>query len=281
VLSQVPPPPAERPAPRPDGWPGPVPVLPVRLWQEGAFLFAASTPSDPDHHLRLLEQGAGTGWQWLPLVGPDFPFSTYAQRGPLVAWTPHLAGVALKLDRKAEGSTTTAAPRARRGRLLTAFLVVLLLGLLGGNLCYLRDIQQRLAAAPAPAPSAGAAPEPPPRRVVRPAREPQDESRERFVAALHRLLVEKGGEGELRADRAALLERYEELARRNKDLRVREGDERGKLTVAAVAVLAGRSADRIEATVRKALAGKYDPKLINVACEHVREQFAAQGKEGP
>ena len=61
------------------------PVLPIRLWQEGALLFAATTPSDPDQHLGLLEQGAGGSWQWLPYVGADFPLQQYAQRGPVVA----------------------------------------------------------------------------------------------------------------------------------------------------------------------------------------------------
>src|SRR5205814_10021537 len=59
----------------------PVPVLPIRVWQEGVLLFAATVPSDPDHHLRLLEQGAADHWQWLPLVGADFPLQTYAKRG--------------------------------------------------------------------------------------------------------------------------------------------------------------------------------------------------------
>src|SRR5215831_13297502 len=59
----------------------PVPVLPIRLWQEGALLFAAAAPSDPDHRIGMLEQGAGDNWQWLPLVGSDFPLQSYAQRG--------------------------------------------------------------------------------------------------------------------------------------------------------------------------------------------------------
>src|SRR5262245_59303865 len=64
VLAAVP----EEPPPPVD----PTPVLPVRLWENGALLFAATTPSDPDLRLGLLEQGAGGNWQWLPLVGPDF-----------------------------------------------------------------------------------------------------------------------------------------------------------------------------------------------------------------
>src|SRR5262249_38965490 len=115
VLQEVP------PAPEPSD---PVPVLPIRLWQEGALLFAATAPSDPDHRLGLLEQGAGRGWQWLPLVGADFPLATHAQRGPLVAWTPHLAGVAVKVDRK---PVDDARHPLRPSRLLAAGSAVLLL----------------------------------------------------------------------------------------------------------------------------------------------------------
>jgi hypothetical protein len=78
----------------------PLPVLPVRLGQEGVLLFAATAPAEPDHHLGLLQRHAAPRWQWLPLVGVDFPLQTYAKRGPLIAWTPHLTGVALQLDRK-------------------------------------------------------------------------------------------------------------------------------------------------------------------------------------
>jgi hypothetical protein len=267
------------PAPRE---PGPLPVLPVRLWQDGAFLFAAGTPADPDHHLRLLEQAGSAGWQWLPLVGQDFPLTTYAGRGPLVAWTPHLAGVALKLDRKpTEVTPAGPAPRGRgRGGLLVFLLVLLLAGLLGGNLWYLHQIQQQLAAAPPPAPPNPSPGKPNPQTpVVKPA---DDESRERFASALYRLLVERGGKREWSSQRAALLERYEELALRSKDLRVRGKNPHGKVVVAAVDVLAGRSAQRIEESVRKALTGKgFSDKVIQAACDHVAEQFAAQDREQP
>src|SRR5262245_27576621 len=49
------------------------PVLPVHLWQEGIFLFAATSPSDPDNRLGLLARDVGCAWQWLPLCGADFP----------------------------------------------------------------------------------------------------------------------------------------------------------------------------------------------------------------
>jgi hypothetical protein len=261
-----------------------VPVLPVRLWQEGALLFAASTPADPDHHLRLLEQGAGTAWQWLPLVGADFPLHGYAQRGPLVAWTPHLTGVALKLERRpAEppGPRPTRRPRLRGA--LAWSLVLLLLALLAANLGSTLALHQRLTAA---ARGAGApAPEPaPPRRPSAPPRAgaAADDSRERFVAALYRLLLEEGGRGEWDGDQSRLLARYERLARDHKDLRVSADNVKGKVAVAAVSVLAGRGADRIEDTVRKALSNKgFSDRLVQAACAHVREQFNAERKEAP
>ncbi len=265
---------ASPPAPAAD----PLPVLPVRLWQEGALLFAASTPSDPDHRLRLLEQGAGASWQWLPLVGPDFPLPTYAQRGPVVAWTPHFAGVALKLDRRAD---TPAAPRtlrpSRRLRVGVWVLLLVLAGLLGANLWALRGVQRQLAALPAP--PAGAAPAE--AAPARPAPAGADESRDRFVAAL-KALLDQGGAQEWQGEQAVLLARYERLARTHRDLRVREEDRTGKLTVAAISVLAERSADRIEETVRKALTDKgFSDRLIKAACDHVHEQFSTDVKDRP
>lgn len=76
----------------------PLPVLPVRVWQSGPMLFVASSPADPDQHLRLLDQASTSQWQWLSLVGPDFPLSLYARRGPLLAWTPYQTGIAVQLD---------------------------------------------------------------------------------------------------------------------------------------------------------------------------------------
>jgi hypothetical protein len=262
---------------------GPVPVLPVRLWQEGAFLFAASTPSDPDHHLRLLEVGPGPGWQWLPLVGPDFPLAAYAQRGPLVAWTPHLAGVALKLDRKSTEVPRIPTPkgRSRTAWALTALVVLLLLGLVGANVWYLREVQQQLAAAraepprPAPAPTGPVKPGP----AAKVVHEADEESRERFVAALHRLLLEKGGERQLPE---ALVRDYEKLVARDKGLRVRDSNLEGKLTVAVVSALAGRSAERIEASVRKALTDRgFSEHVIDAACKHVREEYGGKSKGNP
>jgi hypothetical protein len=257
---------------------GPLPVLPVRLWQDGALLFAAGTPSEPDHRLRLLEQGAGTAWQWLPLVGADFPLSAYAQRGPLIAWTPHLAGVALKLEGKAAEPAARPAPPARSSRLLRALFVLLLLalaGLLAANLWSTWALHQRVASSPPPAQRerepAPAAPSPSSRS--------DEAGRERLLAALHELLAEQGGTHEWQAEQSALLARYERLARRHKELRVPDGDVQGKLTIAAISVLAGRSAGRIEETVRRGLEKGFSEKVIRAACESVHDEFVREVQE--
>jgi hypothetical protein len=255
----------------------PVPVLPVRLWQDGAFLFAASTPSDPDHHLRLLEQASGSSWQWLPLVGADFPLQTYAQRGPLIAWTPHLAGVALKLDRKSpEPAPPRPARRSRVGTILWLALFLLLAGLLGANLWSTVEMHRRLTAAAAPAPPVR---EQAPSRPENPAPAPADDTRQRFVDALYELLMEQSGRREWDGVQAQLVSRYERLVRERKDLRLADSDVKGKVAVAVVSVLSERSGDRVEKLVRKALAGKgFDERLINAACEMIQEQLRADDR---
>jgi hypothetical protein len=259
-----------------------VPVLPVRLWQDGAFLFAAATPADPDHHLRLLEMAATAHWQWLPLVGPDFPLASFAQRGPLIAWTPHLAGVAVRLERDRPAPLPARATRVRGGRLWVAALLLCIAVLLGGNLWYMRQVNNTLAAVPTPPePASVAKPkeERPGKSTVRPGME-VDESRERLARALHRLLSDRGGAREMKDDRVVLLERYDDLVRRYPDLAVRADNEEGKLAIAAASMLAGRSSGRIDEAIRKALEGKgFSDDIVHLAREHVRKQLAAEAKE--
>jgi hypothetical protein len=252
----------------------PLPVLPIRLWQEGALLFATSTPSDPDHRLRLLEQANGTSWQWLPLVGPDFPLHTYAQRGPLIAWTPHLAGVALKLDRQsAEASVVRPTRSGRGGRLAVVGLLVLLLGLLAANLWSTLMLHRSLPMTSAPPPVIGENTSVPSSSSEQPAPR-TNTGRDRFVVALHDLLIEHGGSREWKAEKSRLLARYDQLVRTHPDLRVPNGSEEERITVAAISVLAERSADRIEDEVRKALSNKgFSDHVIQAACTHVREQL--------
>ncbi|HXG11197.1 MAG TPA: hypothetical protein VNK04_15670 [Gemmataceae bacterium] len=267
------------PAPPPSAS-DPVPVLPIRLWQEGVLLFAATAPSDPDHRLGLLEQGAERNWQWIPLAGADFPWQTYAQRGPVIAWTPHLAGVALKLDRRP--ADELARPARRRPWLLSApglltLFVILLLGAnLGAMLWVVSALKDRpIAGADGPpaTPPAGLLPRDSPPKVEATA----DDSRERFAEALYALLIDQGGRREWGQTEAQLLAHYEQAAQKNKDLRLKDGNTRGKLAVGAARVLAQRSADRIEEMVRKALSGKgFDPKLVDLACEFVHRQLTAE-----
>jgi hypothetical protein len=253
----------------------PIPVLPVRLWQEGALLFAASTPSDPDHRLRLLEQAADMSWQWLPLVGPDFPLQTYAQRGPLIAWTPHLAGVALKLDHKSTEMPIVRPVRSGRGaRLFVAGLLMLLIGLLAANLWSMLSLHRALAKSAARPQVSGEHSSPLTSKKQYPMPSAET-SRDRFVAALHELLTEHGENREWEAEKERLLTRYERLVRAHPELRIRDGSEQDRMTVAAISVLAERGAERIEDEVRKALSNKgFSDRVIKAACEHVHEQFS-------
>lgn len=269
---------AVAPAPPPAD---PVPVLPVRLWQEGALLFAASTPSEPDHRLALLDQGAGRRWQWLPLVGADFPLPTYAQRGPLIAWTPHLAGVALRVDRRPD-----AAPAAPRPRLLAGLLAAaLLLGMVGLTvLCVVngqatRDVARQLealASAPPPAPAPAVSP------PVMPLPTPSDDGPDRFALALHDLLQERLDKREWAQSQQAFLARYERIARQRPELRVADANTKGKLAIGAIGVLSGRSADRVEELVKKGLANKgFDALLVDLAAERVRNSLLDEARQEP
>jgi hypothetical protein len=266
VLAAAPPEP-----PRPDGLTSPVPVLPVRLWQDGAFLFAAAAPADPDLHLRLLDSAATANWQWLPLVGPDFPLPTFAQRGPLVAWTAHLAGVAVRLDRPASSAALPRrSPRSRVVWWVAAMMGFLIVVLLAGNLWQMHVLREAITHAQAAAPAVKEEP----RKLVGPT--PRDGDRDRFARALYDVLRERG-ERPSKEERDALLERYEGLVRRHPDLAVAADNEQGKLAVGAAAVLAGRNPARIEQLVRQALENKgFSDRLIQAAREHVREQLAAE-----
>lgn len=248
----------------------PVPVLPIRLWEHGALLFAASTPSDPDHHLGLLEQGAGGAWQWLPLVGADFPLQTYAQRGPLVAWTPHLAGVALKVDRKPIESV--AGPASRHSP-VQAVLGFAIFSLLCANLWATYSLSRRLPLA-APAPPVAELPVPP----AQPSPDTAEGGREPFAQALHALL--KSQTGVLEGSPSRVHDVYQHLVR--KDERLRVSSPEGQAMVVAVSLLSRRSAGRIEAGIRDALKNKgYDAELIDLACRRVHEHLTAEMRGAP
>jgi hypothetical protein len=258
----------------------PVPILPVRTWVEGALLFAATGPSDPDHRLGLLDQGSGRSWQWLPLVGPDFPLAEHARRGPLVAWTPHLAGVALRVDRKPE--LPAPAARISRSPLIYATAVALLsLVLLGINVWLSLSLRERLSAVPSPPAST---PEPATHRPapVTPPTTVSDESREHFAEALHDVLQEHVGPVEWEKARPHFLSAYDRLVRDHPDLRLKDTNVKGKVAVGALLVLSGRSADNVEKVMQSALKDRgYDPSLVKLAAESVRQKLIDDVRERP
>jgi hypothetical protein len=234
----------------------PLPVLPVRIWQEGALLFAATAPSDPDRRLSLLQEGAASTWQWLPLVGADFPVATYSQRGPLVAWTPHLSGVALKLG----GREPTSAPTPSLPGLVAGLAVVLFV-LLGANLWATLSLREKLGAVKELSPGG---------------RQPETTAAagnlgDRLGHGLYELLRSRGAITD--GNHGQLLGIYESLAAEDGELRAPTTE--GKLTVGALGLLSRRSPTQVEAMVREALSNRgYDPALIDRACQLIRERLA-------
>jgi hypothetical protein len=247
------------------------PAVPIRLWHEGTLLFAAMTPTDPDDRLVLLEQGAGSDWQWLPLVGADFPLEIYAQRGPLIAWSPPVGGVALKHGHR---PGEAAARSAKRRQIFQAILGTVLALLLAANLWATLtapkpsapDKSEEVHSEPAPKPAAPTAPS------------KEEVGREQFARALYHFLKKQHATHGWTENQ--LIDRYQQAVSEDSRLRVNHAE--AQAAVGAVTVFARRSPSRIEAEVRDALKGRgYDPELINLACKRVHEQLAAESGEPP
>ncbi len=264
VLAAAPPGPAPEPAP----------VLPVRLWENGVLLFAATSPADPDNRLALLLQEAGRAWQWLPLCGADFPLQTYAGRGPLVAWTPHLAEVAVRLEsRLAVVPPPRPAPVARTPLVVLTVLVVFLLG---ANLWALLTLPDRLAAG-RPAPVAERPREKEPRPGPPPSVEAPEVSREKFALALRRLLGDGPGQGgDLTRSEKELIARYERLLKADGDLRV--DSPKAQAAVGLLSVLTRWSPERVSQVIQNELS---DPEVAKLIGERVRARLLAEGLRHP
>jgi hypothetical protein len=179
-----------RELPAAEGSPNGAGVLPVRAWQGGTLLIAASAPAAPDQALGLLEQTTCADWQWLPLCGPDFPLETYARRGPLVAWTPQLLDVAVRL-----APPVPAAPSRR----LLAVAAGVFLALLAVNLWALWSLPSRIGE-PRPAAETPAGP-------VKLSREDREET----ARAVVELLQKKGAVQSNHPDTRALADRVSRL----------------------------------------------------------------------
>jgi hypothetical protein len=252
-----------------------LPVLPVRAWQGGVLLFAASSAQAPDRALGLLGQAAG-GWQWLPLCGPDFPLGACAQRGPVVAWAPETVELAVRLPGPGPAAP---APLSVTGGRLAAALAVLVVLLLAANLWAYLALPSRLGPT-RPGPPAEKAADTGRAGPAHQQTAAEEGSREKLAAALYRLLHEDAAL-ELSRDEARLLARYRRLAARDDGLRV--ADPKGQAAIGLASVLAGRSADRVARLIEvefRATKG-YDPELIHLIAQRVRERLLAEADKGP
>jgi hypothetical protein len=255
------------------GGPHQAAALPVRAWQAGTLLFSASSATAPDDALGLLSQVTTADWQWLPLCGPDFPLESYSERGPLVAWTPHLIDVAVRL-----GAPTPPRPVAtswKRWAVLVPALVLALL--LGGNLWALLALPSRIERArPAEPKEKGAGTS----VHTSPQRGAENESRQKLALALHHLLQQQASV-ELAQAESSLLAGYERLAAGDPGLRV--DGKQAQAAIGLVYVLAGRSADRVARLIEQEFKDKkgYDPDFIRLIGQRVRERLLAEASRSP
>jgi hypothetical protein len=162
-------------------------------------------------------------------------------------------------------------------RLALVVTVVILFALLATNLWSVYQLHQRLQGVPFPPPqSAGIGVVTGPAPVTAPAARASD-NRERFADALASLLRDRGARREGEINKMRLLARYDRLVRERPDLRLSDDDVDGKIAIALTSVLAERNADHIEEVMQKALAKKgFDDRLVKLACELVRDQFALE-----
>jgi hypothetical protein len=241
--------------------PQPTPVVPIRLWQDGALVFAAVSPLDPDQRLGLLDEQAGSAWQWLPLCGPDFPLQEYARRGPLVAWTAHLADFALKLNSGPAVVSGTAPPVGSMRRWGVALAVVLLL-LLVANLWVMWTLPGRLAAErPASEPAANRDTS----RGGSPVKTPPggDSDREKFAQALYKLLTKEArdADGAPVPEEAQLHQEYQRAAQGDKDLAVSSA--KGQAAVGLAAVLARHSPEALAKAIQEEVGDSEFARLLS------------------
>jgi hypothetical protein len=235
--------------------------------QDSPLLFAAMAPSDPDDRLEQLTKTAAGSWQWLPLVGPNFPLRAYADQGPVFAWTPiHAAKGFLHHPNARLVPGDRLSKRARV--LLTASALVLLI-LLVANIWIVSAMSKRASDTSSSQPAARRSDDSSIQASINHGRDP----REQFAEAIYELLRKpRTTEGWTQGQ---LIERYQHLAARDERLKVASRE--GKAAVAGLSLLSQRSTSHIEGLIRNALNNKgYDPELVNLACRRVREKLAAQ-----
>ena len=205
-------------------------------------MFAATAPGEPDLRLGMLAHGDGGSWQWLPLVGPDFPLALYSQRGPVVAWTPHFAGVAVRVERPSTVMPAVVPPPSRRFGRLLGLAAVALLGVNGWLLWRLEAKLPPPQAAPPPAAAV-----PMPLAGDAPPRDTPAADQDRLAKALYFHLLKSGALHLNQQDE--LLKTYDRLAADDDGLRVSSAE--GRMALGALDELARRKSPRqVEATIR-------------------------------
>jgi hypothetical protein len=245
-------------------------LSPARLGEPGTWLFAARQPQEPDTQLTLLEAGTGPTWQWLPFVGPDFPLETFAQHGPLIAWTPHAVGPNVRVVGHKEASQLRI---ARQRRLLQLVVGLILIVLLIANLWATWTVYRR--GTPAQQTAAESSPRDKAAGTANQTSVPL--SSDEVALALGRLLQKQHALAEW--TRPQLREQYEKMAKQDDRLRVSTPE--GKAALGAIGLLARRNSDGIEADIRAALLSKgYDPELVNLACRRIHEKLVAVNPDG-
>jgi hypothetical protein len=238
---------------------------PIDIWQEEPLLLAALTPGDPERRLAALNKTFPAAWQWLPFIGPDFPLQTYAERGPVVAWIPHVGTGPMPIDHRS-GAEQPVRPGGRL-KVVAALSICLIVLLLGANtLLMLLANKSRSSSS-----EQEVSPAPIHRSAVNDSPQPGAGSSEVFAQALHRLLQNQQATKEW--TQSQLLQEYQTLL--EQDERLRASSLEGKIAVGVMGALSRRSAARVEELVREALAHKgYDDELVNLACVRIRERLA-------
>jgi hypothetical protein len=257
----------------------PVSPLPMRLAQSGALLITAVTPSQPDEHLDLLESCTSSDWQWIPLCGPDFPFDAYAQRGPLVAWTPARTDLAILLGRGRSEPAPVAPPR--RASFWAPLAVAVLFVLLGLNLWAWWGLPDRLPPPPEPGvtgPAPAAVP-PMPGPMGKKGTLSGGGARIFFGVALSRL-VKKGAASKSLVGDEVLRKHYFRLVEEDPELRCDSVD--GQAAIGAIYVLAARQPQRLVRIVEEELREEkgLDAESVRLICDRIRQRLETEMKVG-
>ncbi|MFO0965768.1 MAG: hypothetical protein U0793_09325 [Gemmataceae bacterium] len=227
-----------------------------RLAEAGTLLLSGAAADEPDRTLASLTS-MPERWQWLPYCGADFPFETWARRGPLLAWLPPRADLSLLLTRPRVEAAPAAAPSKLPWIFAGGLLVIALC-----NIWAWLTLPGRLPPAAPP--------------VVAPAQDGQggagaDGNASVLPRPWYRLAASRSG-GKLPGDEAAR-SLYERLLATDPDLRVDARE--GQAFVAASSRLADYQPDRIARLIVEEFGDKkgIDPEIVRLISDRVRQRL--------